>query len=104
MKPNILLIVIDSCRSDKFFGERKTASMPNIEKLQNDGIFFTQAYSSSDYTGPCIQSIFTSRYPFGCGTTKDSYDKIYSNSTSQLTIIKELGYHLYAILEESVCV
>lgn len=104
MNQNILFIVIDSCRSDKFFQNIKEEKTPNIDLLFNKGIYFSNAISSSDYTGPCIQSIFSSRYPFGCGTTKDNYDRIYSKSSSQLTILKEFGYHLYAILEESVCV
>jgi len=78
--------------------------MPNIDSLMENGLYFTNTFSSSDYTGPCIQSIFSSRFPFGCGTTRDNYNKIYSKTTSQLTLLKEDGYHLYATLETDVFV
>ena len=103
MKPNILFILIDSCRSDRLFGETKNAKTPVIDNLISNGTYFSQTFSSSDYTGPCVQSIFNSRLPFGCGTTKDYYEKIYSKSTSHLTLLQENNYNLYAILEESVC-
>ena len=46
-KPNILLLVIDSFRSDKFFGDKKTSVTPNLDKLTKEGIYFSQAISSA---------------------------------------------------------
>lgn len=103
MKPNILFIVIDSLRSDRCYGNKKTANTPNIDFLIEKGVYCTKAISSTDYTSSSLQSIFTSRYPLGCGTTKENYHKIYSQSTSLFTILQENDYHLYAILEEAIC-
>jgi len=72
MQPNILFLLLDSLRGDKCYGERKSAITPNIDKLINNGVYFSQAIGSSDYTGPAIQSIFTGRFPFGCGKSKES--------------------------------
>ena len=102
MKPNILFLLLDSLRGDKCYGERKSAITPNIDKLIKNGIYFSQTIGSSDYTGPAIQSIFTARFPFGCGKSKESYYKIYSKSTSYLTLLKDNGYHAYAIMHSSL--
>lgn len=102
MYPNILFLLVDSFRSDKCFGEYKTANTPNIDRLIENGVYFQQTIGSSDYTGPAIQSIFTGCFPFGCGESKESYYKIYSKNKSYLTILKEHGYHAYAIMHSSL--
>ena len=63
-KPNILLLVIDSFRSDKFFGDKKTSVTPNLDKLTKEGIYFSQAISSAPASLPAISSIMTGVYPF----------------------------------------
>jgi len=99
LKPNILFLLLDSLRSDRIYGKYKTVKSPNIDYLINNGVYFTQAITSSDYTGPSIQSMFSARFPFGTGESKDVYYKIYSKNTSYLTVLKNNGYHAYAILE-----
>lgn len=102
MKPNILFVIIDSFRADRFFGKQKTANSPSIDSLIKKGVYFSNAITVSDYTFPVIQSIFTSRFPFGCGTTKKKYTKIHSTSTSFLVLLKKYEYHTYAIIEDSL--
>ena len=41
MKKNVLLIVIDSLRADKFQGGKKTAITPNIDKFSKNGFNFS---------------------------------------------------------------
>ena len=38
MKPNILLIVIDSLRYDKCYGETKTSLTPNLDKIIDNAV------------------------------------------------------------------
>ena len=38
MKPNVLLLTIDSLRADKVFGNTKTSLTPNIDNLIKNGI------------------------------------------------------------------
>ena len=47
MRPNILFIVFDSLRADKFFGKEKNSSTPNFDKLIKSGVYFKQAISST---------------------------------------------------------
>lgn len=103
MKPNILFVLIDSLRADRFYGETKNAKTPNLEKLMNNGAYFKQAIGCSDYTGPSIQAIFTSRFPFGCGLTKEHYQKVFSDNSNSVEFLKKNGYKCYAIMEGALC-
>jgi len=101
LKPNILFILLDACRSDKFY-DNKNSNTPTIDSLINNGAYFTQAVSSTDYTMSAVSSIFTSRYPFGVGETKQYYYKIHSNETSYINQLKENGYHSYAVMHTAL--
>ncbi|NDF25813.1 MAG: hypothetical protein EB149_07540, partial [Thaumarchaeota archaeon] len=57
MKSNIFFLTIDSLRSDKIYGPNKSSLTPNIDSLINNGVYFTQAISTSDATGLSIGSI-----------------------------------------------
>ena len=102
MKPNILLIVIDSLRADRIFGKQKTASSPFIDSLIKKGVYFSNAITTSQYSSQVMQSIFTARFLLGDGTTKKRYTKIHSTSTSLLSLLKKNGYNTYAITQESL--
>ena len=76
MKPNIFFITIDSIRADKFFGKKKSAHTPNIDKLIQHGVYFENNISVADGSYTCMGSVFTSLYPFQSGlTTVKSYSK-----------------------------
>jgi arylsulfatase A-like enzyme len=96
-KPNILFILVDSFRSDKSNGNLQIT--PNIDKLINQGIFFKNAFSSSDYTITGYGSIFTSLYPFNAGILGMNYHKIFSSAPNYLTKLKEFGYHNYCTID-----
>ena len=70
LKPNILFVVLDACRADKFY-QNKNSKTPTIDSLIKRGAYFSQSISSTDYTMSAISSIFTARYPFGVGETKE---------------------------------
>lgn len=61
MDSNILFIIIDSLREDKFSG-RGTSITPNIDSLIKKGTYFSQTISSSDVTGICLGNIFTGMF------------------------------------------
>ena len=66
-KPNILLIVVDSLRSDKFFGAKKSSLTPTIDKLIENGTYFDQTISSAASTILAVSSLLTGIYPFKLG-------------------------------------
>jgi len=100
LKPNILLIVIDSLRADRIIGKQKTASSPNIDSLIKKGVYFSNAITTSQYTSQVMTSIFTARFLLGCGTTKKPHTKINSTPTSLLSLLKNNGYNTSAIAQE----
>ena len=93
MKPNILFILIDGLRSDKFYGKNKTSLSPNIDSLISNGVYFDHVISSSDATRTCVGSILTADYPFRTGlNTFFNHQK----STLYFDHLKRQGYSLFA--------
>ena len=69
-KPNVILFLADDlgwsdvgCYGSRFY------ETPNIDRLAEEGVRFTQAYSSCSVSSPARASIMTGRYPAGIGLT-----------------------------------
>lgn len=91
MKSNIIFLTIDSFREDKCVGDTKSSITPNLDKLIKDGIYFSQAISSSDQTGTSLASIFTGNSPSKTGLNQVNF------STSIKTFIDLLKNNKYKI-------
>ena len=97
-KPNVLLVVIDSLRADKFFGTEKTSYTPNFDEMIKNGIYFEQAISSADATLLSWAGIFTGRHPFKTGIRSSRFKKLNKNTTTYFDILKKSGYNFYSFL------
>jgi arylsulfatase A-like enzyme len=95
MSANVLMIVIDSLRSDKLFGEEKTAKTPILDDLIKDGLFFPNNISSADGTVLSWAGMFTSLNPLKTGIKSERYSKIDSNILNYFSLIKKEGYHVF---------
>src|SRR3989337_1520335 len=64
-RPNVVLIVIDTLRTDHVYGKR--ARTPNMDALARRGLSFTRCYPEAMPTVPARRSIMTGRlvFPFG---------------------------------------
>lgn len=100
MKPNVLLLVIDSLRSDKCYGKNKTSITPNIDSLIKQGIYFSQAISSIASTSPSMGSMFTGLFPFKTGMSHDTYEKLNSTIPTYVEHLKKNGYTTFATTSE----
>ena len=98
MKPNILFLLIDTFRADKFLGPEKTSMTPNINSLIKNGIYFDQAISCSDGTVLSWSGLFTGLHPFKTGIKSDGYKKINPNITTYFSILKKHGYNFYSYI------
>lgn len=98
MKPNILFLVIDSCRADKCYGNNKTSKTPNIDTLIKNGIYFSQDIATVDGTDPSLGCIFTGKYPFKSGI---DFFRNHSKATEYFDILKESGYILYGTVPDT---
>jgi arylsulfatase A-like enzyme len=93
MNSNVLFLVIDSLRSDKFYGKSKTSITPNIDSLIKKGTYFSQAVSVSDVTGKSVGSMVTGMYPFKTGMGNRRFNP---NTETIFDILKKNEYHIYA--------
>ena len=98
LKPNILFLVIDSFRADKFFGSNKSSLTPNIDKMIQNGVYFKQAISSADGTPLSLASIFTGLHPFKTEINTERLQKINPNLETYYDILKNLNYNFYGLL------
>ena len=99
MKPNVLLLIIDALRADKFFGTSKTSYTPNMDRLKKDGIYFNQAVSTSDSTWTCVGSILSSLYPVQSGINRFSN---HENAAKIYDFMKENGYNTFATVKDTL--
>ncbi len=62
--PNILLVVLDSARADRFscYGYNKPTT-PNIDRIADQGTLFTQCWSESNWTLPVSYTLMTGLAP-----------------------------------------
>jgi len=95
MKPNQLFILIDSLRSDRFFGEQKSCITPNIDKLRKNGVSFNQVISSADGTFLSLSSMLNSLHPSETGVRSR---KVILHDKNYLEQLKNFGYHIYGIV------
>lgn len=75
---NVLLYVMDALRADHLscYGyERKTT--PNIDTLADEGVRYTDCYSTATWTKPASASLLTGLYPpaHGVRTREDTFDR-----------------------------
>jgi arylsulfatase A-like enzyme len=95
MKNNVLLIVVDSLRADKFYNEKLTGHTPNIDKLLKNSFNFTNTISSTDGTYSSLGSLFTGKNPFNHNVT---WSQNHLNTTESLQELKKNKIKLYATL------
>lgn len=109
---NIVLIVIDTLRSDHlpFYGYEKNTA-PFLWELSKKSIVFKNAFSASSWTSPATASIFTSLYPFQHGVLMGllairnaqkidpnvKVNRIPEEITTITEVLKKNGYQTYGI-------
>jgi arylsulfatase A-like enzyme len=87
---NIIIISLDEVRPDHLscYGYIKI-STPAIDQIANEGVKFTQCFSSSELTPIAMGSVFTGKYPNKHGV-RNPYS--YLPVPTITTILKEDGY------------
>jgi len=102
LKPNILFILLDGVRSDKFYGAKKTSITPNIDSLIKKGTYFSQAISTAPSTIPSVASLITSLYPFECIIKDKNVYAINQKVKSHIQNFVDNGYHTYATFQDAI--
>jgi arylsulfatase A-like enzyme len=118
-EPNVVLIVIDTLRSDhlSFYGyDQDTA--PFLSGLARESAVFEKAYSASSWTSPATASIFTSLYPFQHGVLVGLHahkkekkinpdievDRLPEEATTITEVLKKAGYRTFGVSDNfNIC-
>jgi len=95
LKPNIFFLIIDSFRNDEFEKFCKKFPNSNLNKLSNNGLYFSQTISSADATLLSLSSMLTGLFPFKTGIKSEKFNKLKPNVKTLFKILKNEGYHLY---------
>ncbi len=96
--PNVVLIVIDTCRADRLscYGYSKKTT-PNIDALAREGILYERAYATDFWTLPSHASLFTGLYPTQAGATSET-NHLPPSNTTLAEILKKAGYDTAAFV------
>ncbi|KAA6350736.1 Arylsulfatase [termite gut metagenome] len=96
-QPNIVIIYNDDMgyADISCYGQQKWQT-PNIDKLSNEGIRFTDFYSASHVSSPSRAALLTGRYPARLGIQgvffPDSYTGIPQEELLLSELLKSVGY------------
>ena len=91
-RPNILVIMIDAARPDRFscYGySRKTT--PNIDAVAKESTLFKNAYAQTNWTEPSVSCIFTGKYVSQIGVTKQ-YAYLDDEHVTIAELLRDDGY------------
>ncbi len=100
-RPNVLLIVLDTTRSDVFgsYGHRG-ALTPNIDRLAKQGTVFTRFYATDFWTLPTHASLLTGLYPTQCQATSET-NHLPEHVTTLAERMSDAGYRTGAIVHNA---
>lgn len=92
-KPNILLLVVDSLRADRF---HENLLPPNLKSLIKSGVHFETGISSAASTILGISSLLTGQFPFRIGLGDNKFRKLDPKVDTFPRYLKQMGYDLHA--------
>ena len=70
-RPNVVFIVLDTCRADTFYELLDTGQLPGIERITAGARTYRNAVSAAPWTVPSHGSLFSGLYPTDHGTSAD---------------------------------
>jgi arylsulfatase len=96
-KPHIILIITDQQRYDAVgYYEDSNIITPNLDLLAKEGVYFTNAYSSTPSCTPARAALLTGMSPWGHGML--GYSKVARQYQFEMPrMLRDLGYYTYGI-------
>ena len=93
---NVCLLVMDTARGDHFSCNGYSfITTPNIDRIAEEGLLYTKAFSASNWTPPGHISIFTGKYPSQHGNNGKAY--MPDELVSLTEILHQEGYYCMAM-------
>ena len=91
-RPNILLIMTDEQRVDAVGYRNPEVHTPNLDRLAQESVRFTNAYATNPSCIPARAAIFTGRYPSQCGAPT-YMTPLPKNEVPIMRLLRAGGYH-----------
>jgi arylsulfatase A-like enzyme len=87
-RPNIILMTLDTTRADRLscYGYKRKTS-PNLDKLAEESVLYTQAIAPSSWTLPSHASLFTGKFTTSHGARYDPEGPLRLNEVIQASPI-----------------
>jgi len=97
-RPNVLILTVDTLRADRMsaYGYERNTS-PNLDRLMQNGVLFTQARTVEPLTGPGLCAMLTSSFPHENGATRNGL-RMRPGLPSLPKLLQEDGYRTAAIV------
>jgi arylsulfatase A-like enzyme len=96
MKPNVLVLVVDSLRADRVLDGERSCRTPNLDAFRESATAFTHVCSVVTMTTPSVASILTGTYPFVHGVHSLSGRPLGPDLLTLGELFKANGYHTWA--------
>jgi arylsulfatase A-like enzyme len=96
MRPDVLIIVVDSLRADRVMGDGRTCRTPTLDRFRESAAAFTNAFSVASTTTPCTASILSGTYPFVHGVHSLAGCRLRADLPTLSELFKASGYHTWA--------
>ena len=94
--PNILLIVADCARADKWLGPGRRTVTPNLDRLAAAGVSFNTVIAEKACTTPCFASLLTGLYSPRHGVHLVWGYRLPERVPLLTEVLARRGYHAYA--------
>jgi arylsulfatase A-like enzyme len=99
---NLLVVMIDCLRQDRFRGPDKTALTPNLDAFYERSLSFENLHAVGSNTTAVMGSWFTGRYPFTNGLRSFRDRSFSGNFTTMATVLRDAGYRTVTTVTEAM--
>ncbi|MFQ6104931.1 MAG: sulfatase, partial [Candidatus Glassbacteria bacterium] len=89
-KPNVILLVVDTLRSDRLGCYGYHHKTPNIDELASEGVLFENTIATAPWTNPSVFTIHTSLYPSDLWNPMEYETAIAQSVPSEVTTLAEI--------------
>ena len=96
MRPDVLILVVDSLRADRVVSDDRRCRTPNLDRFRESATSFTKAFSVASTTTPCTASILSGTYPFVHGIHSLAGRRLRVDLPTLPELFKASGYHTWA--------
>lgn len=93
---NVLVIVVDSLRADRCYGDDRECRTPNLDALRAQSTSFTNAFSVASTTTVCTASLLTGTYPVVHGVHTLAGRRLRADLPTVAERFAAAGYHTWA--------